>query len=72
MTQAEKEFQELDDLFWKLRKKFPNMTLEWPKQVSKNRVDCRITNLLYRDSLIRDVKNRIEYVLSHNLKEWEV
>ncbi len=72
MTQAEKEFKELDDLFWKLRKKFPNMTLEWPKQVSKNRVDCRITNMLYRDSLIRDVKNRIEYVLSHNLKEWEV
>ena len=72
MTQAEKEFKELDDLFWKLRKKFPNMTLEWPKQVSKNRVDCRITNMLYRDSLIRDVKNRIEYILSHNLKEWEI
>ena len=72
MTQAEKEFKELDDLFWQLRKKFPNMTLEWPKQVSKNRVDCRIKNMLYRDSLIRDVKNRIEYVLSHNLKEWEV
>ena len=35
MTQAEKEFKEFDDLFWKLRKKFPNMTLEWPKQVSK-------------------------------------
>ena len=48
------------------------MTLEWPKKVSKNRVDCKITNLLYRDSLIRDVKNRIKYVLSHNLKEWEV
>ena len=30
-----KEFKEFDDLFWKLRKKFPNMTLEWPKQVSK-------------------------------------
>ena len=29
MTQAEKEFKEFDDLFWKLRKKFPNMTLEW-------------------------------------------
>lgn len=72
MTQAEKEFKELDDLFWKLRKKFPNMTLEWPKQVSKNRVDCRIKNLQYMNSLIRDVKNRIEYVLSHNLKEWEV
>ncbi len=47
MTQAEKEFKELDDLFWKLRKKFPNMTLEWPKQVSKNRVDCRISNMVY-------------------------
>ena len=30
-----KEFKEFDDLFWKLRKKIPNMTLEWPKQVSK-------------------------------------
>ena len=29
-----KDFKELDDLFWKLRKKFPNMTLEWPKSKS--------------------------------------
>lgn len=68
MTQAEKEFQELDDLFWQLRKKFPNMTLEWPKQVSKNRVDCRITNMLYTNSLIRDVKNVIMHYLNGDWK----
>lgn len=68
MTQAEKEFQELDDLFWQLRKKFPNMTLEWPKQVSKNRVDCRITNMLYTNSLIRDVKNVIMHYLNSDWK----
>ena len=72
MTQEEKEFKELNDLFWKLRKKYPELSLVWPKKVSKNRVDCEIRNLVYRGSLIRDVKNRIEYILSHNLKEWEV
>ena len=68
MTQAEKEFKELDDLFWKLRKKFPNMILEWPKQVSKNRVDCKITNILYRNSLIRNVKNDIMHYLNGDWK----
>ena len=68
MTQAEKEFKELDDLFWKLRKKFPNMILEWPKQVSKNRVDCKITNLKYQNSLIRNVKNDIMYYLNGDWK----
>ena len=68
MTQAEKEFKELDDLFWQLRKKFPNMTLEWPKQVSKNRVDCRIGNLQHTNSLIRDVKNSIMHYLNSDWK----
>lgn len=68
MTQAEKEFKELDDLFWKLRKKFPNMILEWPKQVSKNRVDCKITNLKYQNSLIRNVKNDIMHYLNGDWK----
>lgn len=68
MTQTEKEFKELDDLFWKLRKKFPNMILEWPKQVSKNRVDCKIRNLLYRNSLIRNVKNDIMHYLNGDWK----
>ena len=68
MTQAEKVFKELDDLFWKLRKKFPNMTLEWSKQVSKNRVDCKITNLKYQNSLIRNVKNDIMHYLNGDWK----
>ena len=68
MTQAEKEFKELDDLFWKLRKKFPNMILEWPKQVSKNRVDCKITNLKYQNALIRNVKNDIMHYLNGDWK----
>ena len=68
MIQAEKEFKELDDLFWKLRKKFPNMILEWPKQVSKNRVDCKITNLKYQNSLIRNVKNDIMHYLNGDWK----
>ena len=68
MTQAEKNFKELDDLFWKLRKKFPNMILEWPKQVSKNRVDRKITNLKYQNSLIRNVKNDIMHYLNGDWK----
>ena len=40
------------------------MILEWPKQVSKNRVDCKITNLKYQNSLIRNVKNDIMHYLN--------
>lgn len=45
------------------------MTLEWPKQVSKNRVDCRFRNMLYRNSLIRNVKNDIMHYLN---VDWKV
>ena len=59
MTEKNKEFQELVDLFHEMRKKFPFCYLEFPKLVSKNRVDARVGNLIYQNKLIRDVKNSI-------------
>lgn len=60
MTEKNKEFQELVDLFHEMRKNFPFRYLEFPKLVSKNRVDARIGNLMYQSQLIRDVKNSIQ------------
>ena len=59
MTEKNKEFQELVDLIHEMRKKFPFRYLEFPKIVSKNRVDARIANVIYQGRLIRDVKNSI-------------
>jgi hypothetical protein len=59
MTEKNKEFQELVDLFHEMRKKFPFRYLEFPKIVSKNRVDARIANVIYQGRLIRDVKTSI-------------
>lgn len=59
MTEKNKEFQELVDLFHEMRKKFPFRYLEFPKIVSKNRVDARIANVIYQNELIRDLKNSI-------------
>ena len=59
MTEKDKEFQELVDLFHEMRKKFPFRYLKFPKLVSKNRVDARVGNLIYQGELIRDVKNSI-------------
>lgn len=59
MTEKNKEFQELVDLFHEMRKKFPFRYLEFPKIVSKNRVDTRIANVIYQNELIRDLKNSI-------------
>lgn len=59
MTEKNKEFQELVELFHEMRKNFPFRYLEFPKLVSKNRVDARIGNLMYTGQLIRDVKNSI-------------
>ena len=59
MTEKNKEFQELVDLFHEMRKKFPFRYLEFPKLASKNRVDARVGNLIYQNELIRDVKNSI-------------
>ena len=63
MTEKNKEFQELVDVFHEMRKKCPFRYLEFPKIVSKNRVDARIGNLIYQGRLIRDVKNSI-------LRDW--
>lgn len=63
MTAKNKEFQELVDLFHEMRKNFPFRYLEFPKIVSKNRVDAVIGNLIYQNQLIRDVKNSI-------LRDW--
>ena len=38
------------------------------KQVSKNRVDCKIRNLKYQNSLIRNVKNDIMHYLNGDWK----
>jgi len=59
MAAKNKEFQELVDLFHEMRKKFPFRYLEFPKIVSKNRVDARIANVSYQGRLIRDIKNAI-------------
>ena len=59
MTEKNKEFQELVDLFHEMRKNFPFRYLEFSKHVSKNRVDVRIRNLMYQNELIRDLKNSI-------------
>ena len=63
MTEKNKEFQELIDMFHEMRKKFPFRYLEFPKLVSKNRVDARIANVSYQGRLIRDIKNAI-------LRDW--
>lgn len=59
MTEKNKEFQELVELFHEMQKNFPFRYLEFPKLVSKNRVDARVGNLMYTGQLIRDVKNSI-------------
>lgn len=70
MTEKNKEFQELVDLFHEMRKNFPFRYLEFPKIVSKNRVDARIGNLMYQGQLIRDVKNSIlRYWMKYNPME---
>ena len=63
MTEKNKEFQELVDMFHEMRKNFPFRYLEFPKLVSKNRVDARIANVSYQGRLIRDIKNAI-------LRDW--
>lgn len=70
MTEKNKEFQELVDLFHEMRKKFPFRYLEFPKLVSKNRVDARVGGLTYQGQLIRDVKNSIlRYWMKYNPME---